>query len=62
MINNTTIIDLFAGPGGLSEGFSQYKYGNSFRPFVSVEMDAIACNTLRLRKLFHAINKKDKKK
>ncbi len=55
-----SVIDLFSGPGGLSEGFSQHNDMNSFGPFVSVEMDPIACDTLRLRKLFHYLKfKKD---
>lgn len=57
-----SIIDLFSGPGGLSEGFFQHSAGKSFGPFVSVEMDPIACNTLRLRKLFHKLERKDKRK
>lgn len=46
------IIDLFAGPGGLGEGFSALRdeFGRSaFRIALSVEKDPIACRTLRLR-------------
>jgi DNA (cytosine-5)-methyltransferase 1 len=46
------IIDLFAGPGGLGEGFSQvgWKEGNPFFKIgLSVEKEASAHNTLRLR-------------
>jgi DNA (cytosine-5)-methyltransferase 1 len=46
------IIDIFAGPGGLGEGFSalKAKAGNdAFRIALSVEKDEIACRTLRLR-------------
>ena len=46
------IIDLFAGPGGLGEGFSQlgWKEGSPFfRIGLSVEKDATAHKTLRLR-------------
>ena len=46
------IIDLFAGPGGLGEGFSQlgWKEGNPFfRIGLSVEKEATAHKTLRLR-------------
>ena len=50
------IIDLFAGPGGLGEGFSAYSTGaTESRPFkiaVSVEMDAWAHQTLQLRSFF----------
>lgn len=49
------IIDLFAGPGGLGEGFASIRdaYGNpSFSLRVSVEKDPIAHQTLSLRALF----------
>ena len=44
-----TIIDLFAGAGGLSEGFIQA----GFHPIAHVEMDHYACDTLRTRAAFH---------
>ncbi len=43
------VIDLFAGPGGLGEGFSSVQNGSSFKIMVSAEKDAIAHQTLRLR-------------
>jgi DNA (cytosine-5)-methyltransferase 1 len=43
------VVDIFAGPGGLGEGFSQA----GFEIFLSAEMDPTACETLRLRKFFH---------
>ncbi|MDZ7697513.1 MAG: DNA cytosine methyltransferase [Deltaproteobacteria bacterium] len=49
------IIDLFAGPGGLGEGFSAYKTIKRRFPFricLSVEKDYHAHQTLRLRSFF----------
>jgi DNA (cytosine-5)-methyltransferase 1 len=46
------IIDLFAGPGGLGEGFSALSCqqgGRAFRVALSVEKEPVACQTLRLR-------------
>ena len=40
-----TYIDLFAGAGGLSEGFAEC----GFRPLAHVEMNTHACNTLKTR-------------
>lgn len=48
------IIDLFAGPGGLGEGFSSYKSGNR-KPFnisISIEKDEMAHKTLSLRSFY----------
>lgn len=49
------MIDIFAGPGGLGEGFSALRdeRGNrTFRVVLSVEMDHFASRTLLLRKFF----------
>lgn len=46
------IIDLFAGPGGLGEGFSSLSDARgdaAFRIALSVEKEQVACRTLRLR-------------
>lgn len=42
-------LDLFAGAGGLSEGFIQAGY----TPVAHVEMDTAACYTLKTRAAFH---------
>lgn len=44
-----TYLDLFAGAGGLSEGFVRA----GFRPIAHVEMDAAACYTLKTRQVYH---------
>ncbi|MCH7388189.1 DNA cytosine methyltransferase [Acinetobacter modestus] len=49
-------IDLFAGAGGLSEGFIRA----GFEPIAHVEADASACFTLKTRQAFHWLNKNDK--
>ena len=53
------MIDLFAGPGGLSEGFSSYldADGNSrFKIALSIEMDRAAHRTLELRAFFRRVS------
>lgn len=45
-------IDLFAGPGGLAEGFSTSDGPAHFRIDLSVEMDPGAFSTLRLRSFY----------
>lgn len=49
------IIDLFAGPGGLGEGFSSLK--NSFDIKLSIEKDENAHQTLELRSFARQFNK-----
>lgn len=49
------IIDLFAGPGGLGEGFAAYKDGTTFEIALSAEMEAGAHKTLTLRSFFRKI-------
>lgn len=54
MAEHIKVIDLFAGPGGLGEGFSALSTtdGNPFRIVVSVEKEASAHKTLTLRAFF----------
>ncbi len=49
------IIDLFAGPGGLGEGFSSLDDGETFKIAVSAEMETSAHSTLRLRSYFREV-------
>jgi len=46
------VVDLFSGPGGLAEGFAAFRNPSGDRVFdvvLSIDMDATACKTLRLR-------------
>ena len=52
------IIDLFAGPGGLGEGFAAlkgHKQQPAFRIGLSIEKDAVAHRTLTLRAVFRQL-------
>lgn len=49
-------IDLFAGAGGMSEGFIRA----GFTPVAHVEMDPAACYTLRTRMAYHLLAKQDR--
>lgn len=48
-----TFLDLFAGGGGLSEGFVKAGYA----PVAHVEIDRAACYTLKTRAAFHWLNR-----
>ena len=51
-----TFIDLFAGAGGLSEGFVRA----GFSPIAHIEMDKYACETLKTRAAFHYLEANNK--
>jgi DNA (cytosine-5)-methyltransferase 1 len=56
------IIDIFAGPGGLGEGFSSYEPKAGYRPFrigVSAEMEQSAHATLRLRAFYRLLRERE---
>jgi DNA (cytosine-5)-methyltransferase 1 len=49
------VIDIFAGPGGLGEGFSAFESDDSPKPFhvkLSIEKDVSAFETLKLRSFY----------
>ncbi|WP_417558728.1 DNA cytosine methyltransferase [Mesoflavibacter zeaxanthinifaciens] len=48
-----TYIDLFAGAGGLSEGF----ISQDFNPIAHIEIDEAACKTLTTRAAYHYLKK-----
>ena len=53
------VVDIFAGPGGLGEGFSSFRDSRGNRAFelaVSIEKDHNAHATLRLRALWRRMN------
>ena len=54
MSEPVSVVDLFAGPGGLAEGFSSVPgiSGPAFRVALSVEKEATAFRTLRLRSFY----------
>ncbi|HCK65736.1 MAG TPA: DNA cytosine methyltransferase [Anaerolineae bacterium] len=53
------IIDIFAGPGGLGEGFSAFKSGNQhkFKIKLSIEKESSEHQTLELRAFFRQFTK-----
>ena len=55
MSKKLTFIDLFAGAGGLSEGFIRA----GFAPVAHVEIDHAAANTLKTRAAYHWLREKN---
>jgi DNA (cytosine-5)-methyltransferase 1 len=56
-LKDIPVIDLFAGPGGLGEGFSSAP-DDAFRILVSAEKDQYAYQTLRLRAYYRLLLRK----
>lgn len=58
------VIDIFAGPGGLGEGFSAFEHpvakAKVFKIALSIEMDNYAHQTLTLRSFFRQFAYADK--
>ncbi|TKW61388.1 MAG: DNA cytosine methyltransferase [Blastochloris viridis] len=55
MTTHIPVIDLFAGPGGLGEGFVSRDGDSSYRVKLSIEKDPWASQTLTLRKFYHEL-------
>jgi DNA (cytosine-5)-methyltransferase 1 len=56
------VVDLFAGPGGLGEGFSAHRDNTGaqvFKIVLSIEKDPVAHETLKLRSFFRQFSKSD---
>lgn len=56
MESNLKFLDLFAGAGGLSEGFIR----SGFIPIAHIELDTAACYTLKTRMAYHWLNNNGK--
>lgn len=62
MPTSIPVIDLFAGPGGLGEGFSAFGASKPVPPFriaLSIEKDPSAHSTLELRSFYRQFNRRD---
>ena len=55
MDKNYTFIDLFAGCGGLSEGF----YKCDYKALLHLEIDSVACETLKTRMRYYGYDNKE---
>lgn len=63
MCESIPVVDLFAGPGGLAEGFSSLRRESGeavFRLSLSIEKDPVAHRTLRLRSLFRHLRESNR--
>lgn len=56
------VIDLFAGPGGLGEGFSSCSDNSPFQIAMSVEHEKYAHRTLTLRAFYRKLTKEERNK
>lgn len=56
LMSNFNFIDLFAGAGGLSEGFIRA----GFKPIAHVEMNKNACDTIKTRTAYHWLKENEK--
>ena len=59
--NKIGIIDIFAGPGGLSEGFASFNcsaHRTKYKILLSIEKDPISHKTLELRSFYRQFDKK----
>jgi DNA (cytosine-5)-methyltransferase 1 len=61
MQSKVDVIDLFAGPGGLGEGFSNCKANSPFEIRMSVENEKHAHKTLTLRSFYRKLKGTEKK-
>lgn len=62
MTDQIGVVDLFAGPGGLGEGFARFRDEHERKPFrvlLSVEKEKYAHKTLLLRSFFHQFDEDD---
>lgn len=53
------IVDLFAGPGGLGEGFASFEEGTRFQILVSAEAEPTARETLKLRAFYRLLKREN---
>jgi len=59
VMKHISVYDLFAGPGGLGEGFASYRDTESHTPFkikLSIEKDPSAHRTLTTRALYRKLS------